>query len=86
MEPIAAETSHRELTFGEKLVGVNFNPSKDPRVDKIKALAAEMADVMKTFDEEKVTKSYLHNSFLGSATRRILDAQMWCVKALTNTF
>ena len=29
-----ANTDNRQLTFGEKLVGLNFNPSNDDRVSK----------------------------------------------------
>jgi len=35
----------RELTFGEKAVGLTFNPSSDPLVHKIKALYAEIIDI-----------------------------------------
>jgi hypothetical protein len=35
----------RELTFGEKAVGLTFNPSGDPLVNKIKALYAEIIDI-----------------------------------------
>ena len=40
------ETPMRELTFGEKLVGLTFNPSGDEKVLKAKQLCAELADLM----------------------------------------
>ena len=36
----------QELTFGEKLVGKTFNPSGDDKVARLKALAAEMSDIV----------------------------------------
>ena len=35
----------RELTFGEKAVGLNFNPSNDPTVQKLKELYAAIIDI-----------------------------------------
>lgn len=35
-----------ELTFGEKAVGVKFNPSGNEVVDKVKKLYAEIIDVL----------------------------------------
>ena len=34
----------KPMTFGEKLVGLSFNPSVDQKVQRIKELAAKMAD------------------------------------------
>lgn len=34
----------RELTYGEKQVGITFNPSNKPEVDHIKLLAGELID------------------------------------------
>ena len=33
-------------TFGQKLVGLTFNPSGDPKVQKAKELCAELADLL----------------------------------------
>ena len=35
------------ISFGDKLVGKTFNPSRDPRVDELKALSAKMIDIVK---------------------------------------
>ena len=86
------------LTFGEKLVGKSFNPSADPRVDRLKALAAEMADIVNEHNgklllgltlspQEAISvgeDAYLNSTFKGGAIRRILTAQMWAVKHITN--
>lgn len=60
----------RELTFGEKAVGVNFNPSKMSEVDAIKANFAKLIDLM---EENKF------NTRLGSMLKT--EAQMNCVRA-----
>lgn len=75
----------RAMTFGEKLVGLTFNPSGDPKVQKIKELAAQMADLLEEVNKSQES-SYLGNTFYGGAIRRILDAQMYSVKFLTNKY
>lgn len=42
--PIEVPITERQLTFGEKSVRASFNPSKFPKVDKIKQLAAALID------------------------------------------
>ena len=73
------------MTFGEKLVGLTFNPSGDGKVQRIKELAAEMADLLEEVNKSQES-SYLGNTFYGGAIRRILDAQMYSVKFLTNKY
>lgn len=75
----------RELTFGEKLVGLTFNPSGDEKVNRAKQLCAELADLLEETSKSQES-SYLGNTFYGGAIRRILDAQMWSVKFLTNKY
>ena len=48
-----ANTDTRQLTFGEKLVGLNFNPSNDDRVSKAKRLCAELADLLNDDRQER---------------------------------
>lgn len=78
-----SEFKNQELSFGQKLVGLTFNPSGDPKVNRIKELAAEMADLITDVNNSQES-SYFSNTFYGGAIRRILDAQMWAVKFLTN--
>jgi len=69
-------------TFGMQLVGINFNPSGDPKVHRAKELFAQVADLVKTdFDKEPASelKSQLYNHTIGE----ILNAQMNVVKLLT---
>lgn len=77
-------TENRELTFGEKLVGINFNPSNDDKVSKAKRLCAELADLM--HDEifkSNFEKSPMHYDLYQHAAGEILNAQMNVVKVLT---
>jgi len=73
----------KELTFGEKLVGITFNPSGDEKVNRVKELCAELADLIyQDYDNrEEVTDfyDYLYEHAVGE----ILNAQMNAVKVLT---
>ena len=69
---------NREFTFGEKLVGLSFNPSSDPRVDELKELAARMADIV----NEVVPSNDIQAMVKQSAIQEILNAQMNAVKVL----
>lgn len=75
----------RSMTFGEKLVGLTFNPSGDEKVTKAKQLCAELADLLEEVNKNQ-ENSYLSSTFYGGAIRRILDAQMYSVKFLTNKY
>lgn len=80
-----SEFKNQELSFGQKLVGLTFNPSGDEKVNRIKELAAEMADLLTEVNNSQEI-SYLSSTFYGGAIRRILDAQMYSVKFLTNKY
>jgi len=83
------EENTREHTVGEVLIGVNFNPSKNTKVDKVKELCAELADILdqhmsEVFEGEgseakKDLLAMIGNKALGD----ILTAQMMIVKAIT---
>jgi len=72
----------RQLTFGEKLVGLNFNPSNDDKVSKAKKLCADLADLL---NDEKMQQetSQLHELLFRHTIGEILNAQMNVVKVLT---
>lgn len=78
---IDTTTPERELTFGEKLVGLTFNPSGDEKVTKAKQLCAELADLL--HGEHKNGSSALHDQLYNHAIGEILNAQMNVVKVLT---
>lgn len=72
----------QNLTFGQKLVGISFNPSQNDRVAKAKQLCAELADLV---SDEYNTKenSYLSKALYDHTIGEILNAQMNAVKLLT---
>lgn len=73
----------REMTFGEKLVGLTFNPSNDGKVFKAKQLCAELADLLhndyNNGNEHTQLQARLYDHTIGE----ILNAQMNVVKVLT---
>lgn len=74
--------SNTELTYGQKAVGLKFNPSKNSEVDKAKQLFADAIDQLndlrnKSIDGEKII-------CCTDAIREIKTAQMWSVKAITH--
>jgi hypothetical protein len=85
----------RELTFGEKLVGLTFNPSGDQKVQRAKELCAELADLLNEnynnpYQEGDLDKGIapgysdqLKESIFQHTIGEILNAQMNVVKLLT---
>lgn len=71
-----------DFTFGEKLVGLDFNPSKDGNVGRVKELFAEIADIL---NKEKNSKdgSDLSNLLFNHSVGEIINSQMSVVKFLT---
>lgn len=74
------------LTFGEKLAGVSFNPSGNPQVDTIKRLMAQCADLVKESYSMEEDSSPLDRILYEHAIGEILNAQMSCVKILTQKY
>jgi len=80
--------TERELTFGEKAVGLTFNPSGDEKVNKAKRLMADALDLLKDAELEKTEYgnkmiSWEVNVFRTNAFNKIVDAQMSLVKYIT---
>lgn len=63
-------------TKGEQIVRVNFNPSKDSKVDQIKAKYAELIDLV---DENKFMEPRLAQLAMTS----LEESCMWAVKCVT---
>jgi len=90
-EDKAAEGTAQEPTHGQKLVGINFNPGGDPRVTKLKELAAAQIDLLEELHNEQYPPkpdggfqgAYDVNLLQGHAIRHVIDAQMACVKRAT---
>jgi len=85
----------RELTFGEKLVGLTFNPSGDEKVQRAKEICAELADLINQNYNNPYQEGDLDNgiapgyedqlkeSIFQHTIGEILNAQMNVVKLLT---
>jgi len=76
------------LSFGQKLVGLTFNPSGYEKVNRAKQLCAELADIAESFYEENYGNKETSEGFLVSEIYKhsigeILNAQMNVVKLLT---
>jgi len=74
-------TEQRELTFGEKAVGLTFNPSSLKEVDEIKGLYAEIIDVLNNLRNKAPSGEV--KRMLSVAITDSQSAQMWAVKAVT---
>ena len=81
MEKQLGQELPKELSFGQKLVGLTFNPSGDEKVQKAKELCAELANLVKP--EMNATASPLKRLLSEQAIGEILNAQMNVVKVLT---
>jgi hypothetical protein len=72
---------HKIIPFGHQLVGLDPDNLDDSEVTKVKLLAAEMAEILKSnYEAERgPLKSLLFDHALGE----ILNAQMAVVKVIT---
>ena len=76
-------------TFGEILVGLDFNPSQDPKIQKAKQLCAELADLVNDHWYDASTtdfvKTGISSMIYNEAIGQILSAQMMAVKLFAIT-
>lgn len=71
----------RSLTFGEKAVGLTFNPSNNEHVQLIKEKFAAVIDTLN--DYRNATQDGETKRMLSVAITEAQTAQMWAVKAAT---
>lgn len=71
----------RPLTYGEKAVGVTFNPAANPTVNDIKNHCANLVDYFNNL--RGTTESVEQKRMLSIAITELQTAQMWAVKAVT---
>lgn len=74
----------RELTYGEKAVGLTFNPGGNETVNSIKKLCAAVIDELNA--QRDVAKQENNGEKIAQFTlaiRAIQEGQMWGVKAAT---
>ena len=70
----------KEMTFGEKAVGLTFNPSGDAKVQEVKELYAKIIDLLndaRGLDRNEKAR------LLSVAITEAQAAQMWAVKGIT---
>lgn len=73
-----------ELTYGEKAVGLTFNPGGDEKVNQIKKLYAEIIDICNNLRTEAGQGE--KGRLLSVAITEAQTAQMWAVKGITYKF
>ena len=75
----------REMTPGEKAVGLTFNPSGDERVAKLKKLFAEAFDIVEqsVCADDGTIPTARKRKMRDNALQEIITAQMWAVKVIT---
>jgi len=71
----------RPMTYGERAVGLNFNPSGDANVAKLKQAFAEIIDHLSDAREELSDGEA--KRLYSIAITEAQTAQMWAVKAIT---
>ncbi len=80
-------TTPRELTFGEKAVGLTFNPGGHEDVNNIKASCAAAIDVLEQLrNKAKAENNGEKIRMYSVAITDLQTAQMWGVKAATWQF
>lgn len=77
------DANTRGFTFGEKLVGLTFNPSNDDKVSKAKRLCADLADLLNDDFNNGNEHTQLQSRLYDHTVGEILNAQMNVVKVLT---
>lgn len=81
-EDVRFQDDSPELTEGQKLMGVMFNPTSDVNVAKCKQDFASIADnLLDLANQDDATPQIKRMVALGLT--RLQEAQMWTVKALT---
>lgn len=74
----------RQLTFGEKAVGISFNPGSNPKVESIKRRFADLIDELEGYRNPQNAERHPEVSrMLSIAITECQSAQMWAVKSVT---
>jgi hypothetical protein len=76
-----SDETNRELSYGERAVGLSFNPSQDKHVKAIKEQCAALIDRLD--DMRKATGDGEQKRLCSVAITELQTAQMWAVKAAT---
>lgn len=72
----------RELTYGERMVGLTFNPSDNQEVHELKKMYATIIDKLHSFEiPDRGCGDIL--DMIETARTSLITSQMWAVKAIT---
>lgn len=74
-------SDQKPLTFGEKAVGLTFNPSAHAGVTEIKQAAAKYIDILNENRDRTLNGEVKRQ--LSIAITEAQTSQMWAVKAVT---
>lgn len=85
MDDTAQQGDQRELSFGEKAVGLTFNPSNGTEIgDHVATIKQECAAVIDTLNNlRNGTENSDQKRMYSVAITELQTAQMWGVKAVT---
>lgn len=78
---MSEENTTRDLTYGEKAVGVTFNPGGSPAVDALKTEYAYIIDKLVAIRDGSDDPE--QKRLASIAITEAQGAQMWAVKAVT---
>lgn len=81
--PEISAGDRRPKTFGEKLVGIDFNPAGRQDVATVKAKFAEIADILDEHFKQSNQSMEVMPIVATHAFTSLLQSQMAAVKALT---
>jgi hypothetical protein len=73
----------KELTVGEKMVGLKFNLSGNQEVYKLKKMYAAIIDKLYSFEMPLDGMNGYVLNIIDTAVTNLITSQMWAVKALT---
>ena len=88
-EEISKPDAPSELTYGQKAVGITFNPGGMPQVNKIKELSAALIDELHNqihecgADTISARMNFDKMEMFKLSIQKIQEGQMWGVKATT---
>ena len=73
-----------EQTYGQRLVGLSFNPSNDSDVDHLKRVCADLIDMMAEVRQTAIAAGKDDQARYASITiTELQTTQMWLVKTIT---
>ena len=75
------EDTSKELSYGEKAVGITFNPGGDEQVNEVKKLYAQIIDLLNSLPVQTGPSERLR--LIKIAITEAQGAQMWAVKGIT---